>query len=256
VSCSQSETSRGQRSDGGLLVVFEVRCAELPSHPGRSGEAPPPPGGGPAPQQHVSRRRRGPRAWQAVVVGVRSWLEWCIVGVVVGMMVVLMVLALIIMEASISVSPSPSSSPSSLPSGPWRHPPSLSWSPLVTAAPTATMMLVVVVVTVAVGGAVQRVAAVAALVVLVVSLVMVVEAALVTLIALVTLLPGTMRAGGAHARRWDLEGEGQESMRLTLGRRRRGRTFTLHSSSLLSLLHPLPSLAQTQGLQGSAGWSP
>ncbi len=210
---------RGQRSDGGLLVVFEVRCAELPSHPGRGGEAPTPLWW-PRPQQHVSRRGQDPGSRQAVVVGVSSWLEWCIVGVEVWMVMVLMVLVLIIVEASVSVPPSPSSSsssspPSSLPSWPGRHPPPLPWSPLVTAA---SMMLVIVIVTVAMGGAVQRVAAVAALVVLVVALVVVVEAALV---ALVALLPRTMRAGRAHARGWWLEGEGQESRQVTLRRRRR-----------------------------------
>lgn len=124
-------------------------------------------------------------------VGVGSWLEWCIVGVEVRVVMVLMVLMWVIMEAS-----------SSLPSRPRRHPPPLSWSPLVS----TTVLLVVGVVTVAVGGAVQGVAAGAALVVLV-------EAALVVLV------PGAMRARGTHARGRRLEGEGQESR--TMRRRRR-----------------------------------
>lgn len=212
----------GPRSDGGLLVVvFEVRCAELPSHPRGGGEAPPPLRRS-HPQQHVRRRGRDPGARQAVVVGVRSWLEWCIVGVEVGMVMVLMVLVLMVIKASVSVSVPPSSSyspTSSLPSWPGRHPPPLSRSPLVT---TAAVMLVVFVVAAAVGGAVQRVAAVAALLVLVVALVVVVEeAALVTLVALVALLPGAMRAGGAHARGRGHKGEGQETRRWTLKERRR-----------------------------------
>ena len=128
-------------------------------------------------------------------VRVGSWLEWCIVGVEVRVMMVLMVLMWVIMEAS-------SSPPSSLPPRPRRHPPPLSWSPLVSTA----VMLVVVGVTIAVGGAVQGVAAGAALGVLV-------EAALVVLV------PGAMRAGRAHARGRRLEGEGQESR--TMRRRRR-----------------------------------
>lgn len=116
-------------------------------------------------------------------------------------------------------------------------------------------MLVVVVVTVALSGAVQRVAAVPVLVVLVVALVMIVEATLVTLVALVTMLPGTMRARGAHSRGRRLEREGQER-RLTL-RRRRGRTLTLPSSPLFPLLTLIIStFPKTESLQGSAGWSP
>lgn len=149
-------------------------------------------------------------------------------------------------EASIFVSaPPPSTSPfppSSLTTGTGRRPPSLPRTPLVTAAPR---LLVVVIATVAVGGAVQGVAAVAALLVLV--------GALLVEATLVTLLPGTVRAGGAHSRGRSWEGKGQQSR--TLRGRGGGRR-----RAFISLLFTLPpaslSLPQTQILQGGAGWSP
>lgn len=109
--------------------------------------------------------------------------------------------------------------------------------------------------------AVQGVAAVAVLLVLVAALVLVLVLVLVaTLVTLVTLLPRTMRAGGAHARGLSREGEGQERRWLTLwGRWRRGRTFGLPSSSILplvSIIAPSPPLAQAQSLQGGAGGPP
>lgn len=175
-----------------------------------------------------------------MVVGMGSWLEWYIMGIVVGVVMVLMVLVMMIMEASISV-PAATSSPSasSLPTRPRRCPPPLFQAPLVA----ATVMLVNGIVTVAVDEAVQGVTAVAMLVVLV-------EA------DLVALLPGPMRTGGPHASRQRLEWEGQESITLRRGRRRR--SFTLHSvtSFLLLLLSITLSLSQTQSLQGGARGAP
>lgn len=175
-----------------------------------------------------------------MVVGMGSWLEWYIMGIVVGVVMVLMVLVMI-MEASISV-PTVISSPSassSLPTRPRRCPPPLFQAPLVA----TTVMLVNGIVTVAVDEAVQGVTAVAMLVVLV-------EA------DLVALLPGPMRTGGPHASRRRLEWEGQESITLRRGRRRRSFTLNSITSFLLPLLSITPSLSQTQSLQGGACGAP
>lgn len=235
MSSSQSEASVSHD----VLLVLQVRGAELPPHPGRRGEAPTS-RRGPHPQEHVWDQGEGPGARQAVVAGVR--LEWCIVGVVVGVGVELMVLALIIVEASFSVSaPSTPPSPVAAPTG--GHPPPLSGSPLVTAvAPPALLRVAVV------GGAVQGVAALTPVVVLVVALLVVGEA---TLVALVTLLPSAMRAGCPHAWRRGREWEGQEGGRRSLRRGKASPVFLLHAFFVSS---PLPR--QSEGLQGLAGGSP
>lgn len=152
-------------------------------------------------------------------VGVGCEVEWCIVGVVVGVVMVLWVLVLMIMEGSISVS----TPPSSLPSRPRRQAPPLSRTTLVTAA---VMLLAEAVA--AVGGAVQRVSAGVALV----------EAA-----TRVALLPGAMRARGAHARGRTLEGERQESRTLRRRGQRRRRVF-LRSVHIFPLLF-VSTLLQT-----------
>lgn len=176
-----------------------------------------------------------------MVIGMGSWLEWYIMGIVVGVVMVLMVLVMMIMEASISVPAAtpPSSASSSLPTRPRRCPPPLFQAPLVA----ATVMLVDGIVTIAVDEAVQGVTPVAMLVVLV-------EA------DLVALLPGSMRTRGPHASRRRLEWEEQESITLRRGRRRR--SFTLYSitSFLLPPLSIIPSLSQTESLQGGACGAP
>lgn len=201
---SHSQSTASVRSHGVLL--FEVRRAELPPHPGRRVEAPH------ArrrthPHEDFRREGRGSSARQTVEVGVGPRLEWWVLEVVVGVVLELMVLALIIerWKAPVSV---PVYCPPSARNG--RRPPPLSGSSLVAAVGPAPTLLVVVVA--ALRGTVQGVSAVTPLVVLVVAL-LVVE---VPLVAMVTLLPGTLRAGRAHARGRHWEGEGQHS-RLTLG---------------------------------------
>lgn len=140
-------------------------------------------------------------------------MEWCIVGVVVGVVMVLWVLVLMIMEGSISVSTPPSAT--SIPSRPRRQAPPLSRTTLVTAA-----VMLLAEAAAAVGGAVQRVSA---------------GVALVEATTRVALLPGAMRARGAHARGRTLEGERQESRTLRRRGQRRRRVF-LRSVHIFPLL--------------------
>lgn len=181
-----------------------------------------------------------------MVVGVGSCLEWCIVGVVVGVVVVLMVLVLVIvMEPSISVPAATSSSspsPAPLATWAWRHAPPLSGPPLVATAG----MLPIGIGAVAVGGAVQGVAALAALIVLIET-------------ALVALLPALVGTRGSHARGRGLEGKGQQGVFLRWGKRGRGwggLGLGCTASSFFPLLALPSNFPKTQGHQGGAGGAP